>query len=84
MSDNSDSQNRIEEQANLSEGTSPSNSSYDESSRSTSSSQPKGATRQRRKRNSELESEDDRDVYAKPRKVHNSMAHMYKEIPDDA
>ena len=30
------------------------------------------------------EGENDIDVYAKPRKGHNSMAHMYKEIPDDA
>ena len=30
------------------------------------------------------EADDDTDVYAKPRKGHNSMAHMYKDIPDDA
>nr|XP_020191355.1 nucleolar and coiled-body phosphoprotein 1-like [Aegilops tauschii subsp. strangulata] len=36
MSDNSDSQNRSEEHANLSEGTSPSNSSYDEDAEVTS------------------------------------------------
>ena len=52
MSDNSDSQNRFEEQVNLSEGTSLS-SSYDEGSRSTPSNLPKAATRTRRKRNSE-------------------------------
>jgi hypothetical protein len=34
--------------------------------------------------NAPKESEDDTDVYAKPRKDHNSMAHMYKEIPDAA
>ena len=30
------------------------------------------------------ESEDDLDVYAKKKKYHNSMANMYKEIPDKA
>ena len=30
------------------------------------------------------EHEEDIDVYAKPRKGHDSMAHMYKEIPDAA
>jgi hypothetical protein len=30
------------------------------------------------------EAEDDTDVYVKPRKDHNSMAHMYKEIPNEA
>ena len=34
--------------------------------------------------NAPEEGEDDIDVYAKPRKDHNSMAHMYKEIPNDA
>ena len=34
--------------------------------------------------NAPAEAEDDTDVYAKPGKGHNSMAHMYKEIPDDA
>ena len=34
--------------------------------------------------NAPEESENDIDIYAKPRKDHNSMAHMYKEIPDDA
>src|SRR3989337_484629 len=58
MSDNSDSQNRSEEQANLSEGTSPSNNRYDEGSRSTSSNLPKAATRQRKKRTSDSEDED--------------------------
>jgi hypothetical protein len=57
MSDNSDSQNRSEEQVNLSEGTSPSDS-YDDGSRSTPSNLPKAATRQRRKRNSDSEDED--------------------------
>ena len=57
MSDQSDSQNRSEEQVNLSEGTSPSSSS-DDGSRSTPSNLPKAATRQRRKRNSDSEDED--------------------------
>ena len=57
MSYQSDSQNRSEEQVNLSEGTSPSDS-YDDGSRSTPSNLPKAATRQRRKRNSEPEDED--------------------------
>ena len=30
------------------------------------------------------ESEDDLDIYAKKKMDHNSMSHMYKEIPDDA
>ena len=34
--------------------------------------------------NAPEEADDDTDVYAKPRKDHNSMAHMYKEIPDNA
>nr|XP_020170199.2 nucleolin-like [Aegilops tauschii subsp. strangulata] len=58
MSDQSDSQNRSEEQQNLSKGTSPSNKSYDEGSRSTPSNLPKVATRHRRKRNSDSEDED--------------------------
>ncbi|XBI92856.1 hypothetical protein VPH35_029829 [Triticum aestivum] len=37
MSDNSDNQNRSEEQVHMSEGTSPSDSSYDDGSRSTPS-----------------------------------------------
>nr|XP_020158108.1 uncharacterized protein LOC109743430 [Aegilops tauschii subsp. strangulata] len=57
MSDQSDSQDKSEEQVNLSEGTSPSGS-YDEGSRSTPSNLPKPATRQRRKRNSDSEDED--------------------------
>ena len=48
MSDQIDSQNRSEEQVQLSEGTSPS-SSYDEGSRSTPSNLPKAATRTRKK-----------------------------------
>jgi len=56
MSDQSDSQNRSEEQMDLSEGTSPSTS--DEGSRSTPSNLPKDATRQRRKRTSDSEDED--------------------------
>ena len=57
MSDQSDSQNKSEEQVNLSEGTSPSGS-YDEGSRSTPSNLPKAATMTRKKRNSESEDED--------------------------
>ena len=34
--------------------------------------------------NAPKESEDDLDVYAKKKMDHNSMAHMYKEIPDAA
>ena len=56
MSDQSDSQNRSEEQMDLSEGTSPSTS--DEGSRSSPSNLPKAATRQRRKRTSDSEDED--------------------------
>lgn len=56
MSDQSDSQNRPEEQMDLSEGTSPSTS--DERSRSTPSNLPKAATRQRRKRTLDSEDED--------------------------
>ncbi|XP_020201384.1 uncharacterized protein [Aegilops tauschii subsp. strangulata] len=57
MSDQSDSQNKSEEQVNMSEGTSPSRS-YDEGSRSTPSNFPKAATRTRRKRNSDYLDED--------------------------
>src|SRR3990170_8628462 len=57
MSDQSDSQNRSEEQVQLSEGTSPS-SSYDEGSRSTPSNLPKAATRTRKKRTSDSEDEE--------------------------
>ena len=57
MSDQSDSQNKSEEQAQMSEGTSPS-SSYDEGSRSTPSNLPKAATRSRKKRTSYSEDED--------------------------
>ena len=57
MSDQSDSQNRSEEQIDMSKGTSPS-SSTDEGSRSTPSNLPKAATRQRRKRTSDSEDED--------------------------
>ena len=57
MSDQSDSQNKSEEQVQLSEGTSPS-SSYDDGSRSTPSNFPKAATRARKKRTSESEDED--------------------------
>ena len=57
MSDQSDSQNKSEEQVQLSEGTSPS-SSYDEGSRSTPSNLPKAATRTRKKKTSDSEDED--------------------------
>lgn len=57
MSNQSDNQNRLEEHHNLSEGTSPSRSSDDES-RSTPSNPPKAATRHRKKRTSESEHED--------------------------
>ena len=57
MSDQSDSQNRSEEQVNMSEGTSPS-SRIDDGSRSTPSNLPKAATRQRKKRTSDSEDED--------------------------
>src|SRR3954465_6791964 len=57
MSDQSDSQNKSEEQVNMSEGTSPS-SSYDEGSRNTPSNLPKAATRSKKKRTSDSEDED--------------------------
>ena len=57
MSDQSDSQNKLEEQVNMSEGTSPSSTS-DEGSRSTPRNLPKAATRTRKKRTSESEDED--------------------------
>ena len=57
MSDQSDSQNKSEEQVNLSEGTSPS-SSFDEGSRSTPSNLPKASTRTRKKKTSDSEDED--------------------------
>ena len=34
--------------------------------------------------NAPKENEDDLDIYAKNKMDHNSMAHMYKEIPDKA
>ena len=57
MSDQSDSQNLLEQQVQMSEGTSPSSSS-DDGSRSTPSNLPKVATRQRKKRTSDSEDED--------------------------
>ena len=57
MSDQSDSQNKSEEQVNMSEGTSPSSSS-DDGSRSTPSNLPKAATRTRKKKTSDSEDED--------------------------
>nr|XP_020161920.1 hepatoma-derived growth factor-related protein 2-like [Aegilops tauschii subsp. strangulata] len=58
MSEGSDGQNRSEEQVNLSDGTSPSDNSYDDGSRSTPGNLPKAATRQRKNRTSESEDED--------------------------
>ena len=57
MSDQSDSQNKSEEQIDMSQGTSPSSTS-DEGSKSTPSNLPKAATRQRKKRTSNSEDED--------------------------
>jgi hypothetical protein len=57
MSDASDSQNKSEQEVNLSEGTSPSGS-YDDGSRSTPSNLPKAAISQRKKRTLEIEDED--------------------------
>ena len=57
MSDQSDSQNLLEKQVQLSEGTSPTSAS-DEGSRSTPSNMPKAATRQRKKKTSYSEDED--------------------------
>ena len=34
--------------------------------------------------NAPKENDDDLDVYAKKKMGHNTMAHMYKEIPDKA
>nr|XP_020178562.1 brain acid soluble protein 1-like [Aegilops tauschii subsp. strangulata] len=72
MSDQIDSQNRSEEQVNLSEGTSPSDS-YDEGNRSTPSNLPKAASSQRRKKISDSEDEDyvaaEEEVKSKKKKV---------------
>ena len=57
MSDQSYSQNKSEEQVQLSEGTNPSTSS-DDGSRSTPRNLPKAATRTRKKKTSDLEDED--------------------------
>ena len=57
MSDQSDGQNKLEEQVQLSEGTSPSSTFYD-GSRSTPSNLPKAATRTRKKRTSNSEDAD--------------------------
>ena len=54
MSDQSDSQNKSEEQVQMSGGTSPS-SSYDDGSRSTPNNLPKAATRARNKKTSYFE-----------------------------
>ena len=73
MSDQSDSQNKSEEQAQLSEGTS-SSSSYDEGSRSTPSNLPKAATRTRKKKTSDSEDEDyvaaEEEVSSKKKVLH--------------
>nr|XP_020154868.1 nucleolin-like [Aegilops tauschii subsp. strangulata] len=77
MSDNSDSQNKSEEQMNISEGTSPSNSSYDEGNRSTPSNLSKAATRQRKKRTLESEDEDfvvDEEVTSKKKMLKKEQA----------
>ena len=58
MSDNSDSQNMSEELVQMSEGTSPSESSQDDGSRRTPSNLPKAATRQRKKNTFDSEVED--------------------------
>ena len=78
MSDQSDSQNKSEEQVQLSEGTSPS-SSYDEGIRSTPSNLPKAATRTRKKRTSDSEDEDYvavEDEATSKEKVLKSMAQL--------
>ena len=72
MSNNGDSQNRFEEQENLSEGTCPSNNSYEEGSRSTPSNLPKATTRKRKKKTSDSEDEDfvvDKEVTSKKKVV---------------
>ena len=79
MFDQSDSQNKSEEQVNLSEGTSPS-SSYDEGSRSTPSNLPKAATRQRRKRNSESEDEDSDSSLGDPEELSHDLALLVKKF----
>src|SRR6266496_6148149 len=76
MSNQSDSQNKSEEQVNMSEGTSPS-SSYDEGSRSTPRNLPKAATGTRKKRNSDSE---DEDYVAVEEEVSSKKKVMKKEI----
>ena len=80
MSNQSGSQNKSEEQVNLSERTSPS-SSYDEGSRSTPSNFPKAATRTRRKRNSDSE---DEDYVAAEEEVSSKKKVLKKEYPTAA
>nr|XP_020175448.1 craniofacial development protein 2-like [Aegilops tauschii subsp. strangulata] len=75
ISDQSDSQNKSEEQVNLSEGTSPS-SSYDEGSKSTASNLPKAATRSRRKRNCDSE---DKDYVAAEEEANSKKKVLKKE-----
>ena len=57
MFDQSDSQNRSEQQVQMTEGSDPS-SSYDDGSRSTPSNLPKAATRTRKKKTSDSVDED--------------------------
>ena len=91
MSDQSDSQNKSEEQVQLSEGTSPSSTS-DDGSRSTPSNLPKAATRTRKKKTSDSEDEDyvavDEEVISKKKvlkKEYGSAATtkpgMHKKAP---
>ena len=79
MSDQSDSQNKSEEQVQMSEGTSPS-SSYDDGSRSTPSNLPKAATRARKKRTSDSEDEDyvavDDEATSKKKVLKRNMAQL--------
>ena len=76
MSDQSDSQNKYEQQVNMSEGTSASSTS-DEGSRSTPSNLPKAASRQRRKRNSDSK---DEDYFAAEEEVSSKKKVVKKEF----
>ena len=79
MSDQSDSQNKSEEQVQMSEGTSPSSTS-DDGSRSTPSNLPKAATRARKKKTSESEDEDyvavEDEANSKKKVLKRSMAQL--------
>ena len=85
MSDQSDSQNKSEEQVQLSEGTSPS-SSYDEGSRSTPSNLPKAATRTRKKKTSDFEDEDyvavEDEATSRKKVLKRSMAQLLQVSQD--